>query len=99
VHDVLIVLRKTRTRKNIPVFFSTRTENTPVFMTYCVYLARDIDRALLKSLHQFLWCSGLPEAARLHSGSVADEHHQVKMPGGILRYRLLSLPLYLASQL
>ncbi len=51
----------------------------------------------LKSLHQFLWRSGLDEAVRLHSGPVADERHEVKMPGGVLHYRLLSLPLYLAS--
>ena len=51
----------------------------------------------LKSLHQFLWRAGLDEAVRLHSGPIADERHEVKMPGGVLRYRLLSLPLYLAS--
>jgi predicted AAA+ superfamily ATPase len=51
----------------------------------------------LKSLHQFLWRSGVREAVRLHSGSFTDERHQVKMPDGVLHYRLLSLPLYLAS--
>ena len=51
----------------------------------------------LKSLHQFLWRAGLDEAVRLHIGPIADERHEVKMPGGVLRYRLLSLPLYLAS--
>ncbi len=51
----------------------------------------------LKSLHQFLWRSGIGEAVRLHSGSFADERHQVKMPDGILHYRLVSLPIYLAS--
>jgi predicted AAA+ superfamily ATPase len=52
----------------------------------------------LKSLHQFLWRSGVREAVRLHSGPFEDERYQVKMPEGILHYRLVSLPLYLASR-
>lgn len=51
----------------------------------------------LKSLHQFLWRAGLDEAVRLQSNRGADERHQVKMPGGALDYRLISLPLYMAS--
>ena len=52
----------------------------------------------LKSLHQFLWRGGLDAAVRLHSSPIADERHRVKMPGGDLDYRLLSLPLYMAGQ-
>ena len=52
----------------------------------------------LKSLHQLLWRAGLNEAVRLHSNPIADESHQVKMPGGALEYRLLSLPIYMAFQ-
>ena len=52
----------------------------------------------LKSLHQFLRRAGLNEAVRLHSNPIADESHQVKMPGGALEYRLLSLPIYMAFQ-
>ncbi len=52
----------------------------------------------LKSLHQFLWRAGSEVVVRLHSGSAADERHQVNMQEGILHYQLLSLPLYLASQ-
>ncbi len=51
----------------------------------------------LKSLHQFLSRSGLHLGVRLYAGPYADEWHEVKMPGGRLRYRLLSLPLYLAE--
>jgi hypothetical protein len=35
---------------------------------------------------------------RLHAGPFADERHEVRMPEGPLRYRLLSLPLYLAEE-
>jgi len=59
--------------------------------------AKSAASGALKSLHQFLWRSGVREAVRLHSGAFSDERHQVKMPGGVLQYRLLSLPLYLAS--
>lgn len=52
----------------------------------------------LKSVHQFLARSGRDFAVRLHSGPLADERHEVRMPGGALRYRLLSLPLYLAEE-
>jgi hypothetical protein len=52
----------------------------------------------LKSLHPFLWRSGVREAVRLHSGPFGDERHQVTMPDGMLDYRLISLPLYLASR-
>ncbi|MBI4704691.1 MAG: ATP-binding protein [Deltaproteobacteria bacterium] len=51
----------------------------------------------LKSLHQFLWRSGLKAGVRLYSGPLADERLQVAMPGGTLCYRLVSLPLYLAA--
>ena len=51
----------------------------------------------LKSLHQFLWRSGRTVGLRLSVGAYADERHTVRMPGGELGYRLLSLPLYLAG--
>ena len=51
----------------------------------------------LKSLHQFLWRSGRTTGLRLSTGEYADELHTVRMPGGELNYRLLSLPLYLAG--
>jgi len=51
----------------------------------------------LKSLHQFLWRSGRSVGLRLSTGAYADEHHSVHMPDGELKYRLLSLPLYLAG--
>jgi len=52
----------------------------------------------LKSLHQFLWRAGLDEAVRIHSSPFTDERHRVKMPSGNLDYRLISFPLYMASQ-
>src|SRR5262249_3761812 len=52
----------------------------------------------LKSLHQFLARSGRELGIRLHAGPFADERHEVRMPNGPLRYRLLSLPLYLAEE-
>jgi predicted AAA+ superfamily ATPase len=52
----------------------------------------------LKSLHQFLWRAGRTVGIRLHAGTFADERHEVRMPEGLLRYRLLSLPLYLAEE-
>lgn len=51
----------------------------------------------LKSLHQFLWRSGQGLGVRLHSGPYADETLEVRMPNRKLRYRLLSVPLYLAG--
>jgi uncharacterized protein len=53
----------------------------------------------LKSLHQFLWRSGLSTGIRLHAGLPADEQLTVRMPEGDLAYRLLSLPVYLAEKL
>jgi predicted AAA+ superfamily ATPase len=53
----------------------------------------------LKSLHQFLWRAGLSTGIRLHTGLPADERLTVRMPDGELRYRLLSLPVYLAERL
>jgi len=52
----------------------------------------------LKSLHQFLWRSGQRTAVRLYTGPISDDIHTVAMPDGPMRYRLLSLPLYLASR-
>ena len=52
----------------------------------------------LKSLHQFLWRADLELGLRLHTGGLADERHSVQMPEGVLEYRLLSLPLYLAEE-
>jgi len=53
----------------------------------------------LKSLHQFLWRSGLELGVRLHPHGFADERLEVKMPDRDLRYRLVSLPIYLAELL
>lgn len=52
----------------------------------------------LKSLHQFLWRARRDLGIRLHAGPFADERHEVRMPEGPLRYRLISLPLYLAEE-
>lgn len=52
----------------------------------------------LKSLHQFLWRADLELGLRLHTGGLADERHSVQMQEGVLDYRLLSLPLYLAEE-
>jgi len=52
----------------------------------------------LKSLHQFLARSHRDLGIRLHAGPFADERHEVRMPEGPLKYRLLSLPLYLAEE-
>lgn len=53
----------------------------------------------LKSLHLFLHRAGLELGIRLHAGLVADERQEVRVEGGQLAYRLLSLPLYLAENL
>jgi hypothetical protein len=53
----------------------------------------------LKSLHQFLWRAGASCGIRLSTGPLRDERHQVVMPDGLMEYRLLSLPLYLAGEL
>lgn len=51
----------------------------------------------LKSMHQFLWHAGLNLGLRLYAGPYADEYHEVQMSEGRLRYRLVSLPLYMAE--
>lgn len=51
----------------------------------------------LRSLHQLLWRSGGRVGLRLHGGTWADERHEVTMPDGVLEYRLLSWPLYMAE--
>ncbi len=51
----------------------------------------------LKSLHQYLWRSNTTLGIRLHGGPLSDEQHQVSMPDGDLRFRLLSLPLFMAE--
>jgi uncharacterized protein len=54
----------------------------------------------LKSLHQFLAHAGLEEGVRLSATPGAVEDLEVKLSGGAsLRYRLRSLPLYLAELL
>ncbi len=53
----------------------------------------------LKSLHQFLWRSGLELGVRCHTGPFADQNLEVKMPDRSLRYRLFSVPLYLAEKI
>lgn len=53
----------------------------------------------LKSLHQYLSRSGCSTGLRLYSGNVRDQNLEVVMDGKPLRYRLLSLPLYLAGYL
>jgi predicted AAA+ superfamily ATPase len=52
----------------------------------------------LKSLHLFLHRAGLGLGIRLHAGPAAEERHEVKVEGGRLTYRLLSLPIYLAEE-
>lgn len=52
----------------------------------------------LKSLHQFLARARRDLGIRLHAGPFADERHEVRTPSGPLKYRLLSLPLYLAEE-
>ena len=53
----------------------------------------------LKSLHQYLWRSGSKVGLRLHGGLWSDAPQRVAMPDGDgdLRYRLLSLPLFMAE--
>jgi len=51
----------------------------------------------LRSIHQFLSRAETDTALRLSSSMRADESHEVKVGGRVLRYRLLSLPLYLAE--
>lgn len=53
----------------------------------------------LKSLHQFLLRSGMRLGVRLHAGAGRDERLSVQMPNMKLKYRLLTLPLYLAGQI
>jgi len=52
----------------------------------------------LKSLHQFLTRARRDLGIRLHAGPFADERHEVRTPEGPLKYRLVSLPLYLAEE-
>jgi hypothetical protein len=52
----------------------------------------------LKSLHQFLARARRGLGIRLHAGMFADERLEVRMAEGPLKYRLLSLPLYLAEE-
>lgn len=53
----------------------------------------------LKSLHLFLQQAGLSTGVRLYSGCLADQKLEVSMPDGVLRYRLLSVPIYMAQAL
>ncbi|MBI5882749.1 MAG: ATP-binding protein [Elusimicrobia bacterium] len=54
----------------------------------------------LKSLHQFLRRSGTDLGIRLYNGPLRLDHHTVALPDGYeLRYRLLSVPLYLTFRL
>jgi predicted AAA+ superfamily ATPase len=51
----------------------------------------------LRSMHQFLWRAGLHTGIRLYPGELADQMLQVSISGQTLRYRLLSIPIYLAQ--
>ena len=51
----------------------------------------------LKSLHRFLSLGGHGLGIRLSAAPFADEALRVRMPKGMLHYRLLSVPLYLAE--
>ena len=51
----------------------------------------------LRSLHQFLLRSPVDCGVRLHDGELLDQRHRVRLQGGSLDYRLVSLPLYLAE--
>ena len=53
----------------------------------------------LKSMHQFLQRAKGQTGIRLYSGNVLDQDLEVITNGRPLRYRLVSLPLYLASYL
>ena len=53
----------------------------------------------LKSLHQFLWQSGLRTGLRLWPHPKADQRLEVAFPDGPLRCRLISLPIYLAEEI
>jgi predicted AAA+ superfamily ATPase len=53
----------------------------------------------LKSLHQFLWRSGLQTGYRFYSGNCSDDQLNVQMQDGNLNYRLISWPLYLAEKI
>ena len=54
----------------------------------------------LKSLHQFLRRSGTDVGVRVYGGPLRIDHHRVNLPDGAeLRYRLLSVPFYLAFKL
>ncbi len=51
----------------------------------------------LRSMHQFLWRAGLHTGLRLYTGEFTDQLLQVSMSGKTLRYRLLSVPIYMAQ--
>ena len=51
----------------------------------------------LKSLHLFLSRAGLPTGYRLCTGAMSVEQHQIRMSGGMLDMRLVSIPLYCAE--
>lgn len=53
----------------------------------------------LKSLHQFLWRSGLRTGLRLWPHPKADQRLEVAFPDGPLGCRLISLPIYLAEEI
>jgi predicted AAA+ superfamily ATPase len=53
----------------------------------------------LKSLHQFLWRSGISEGVRLYSGELTVKSHTVRMPDGDIAYTLRNMPLFMAGQL
>jgi uncharacterized protein len=53
----------------------------------------------LKSLHQFLHRAEKNTAFRLYSGNIMDQNLEVIVSGESLRYRLVSVPIYLAQMI
>jgi len=53
----------------------------------------------LKSLHRYLLEAPHSTGVRLQPAALADQRLTVKMPEGRLRYRLLSVPIYMAEWL
>lgn len=51
----------------------------------------------LRSLHYFMSESGCTTAIRVHAGAFLDQQLTVRLDDGDLRYRLISLPAYLAG--
>ncbi|MFC1571994.1 ATP-binding protein [Candidatus Eisenbacteria bacterium] len=51
----------------------------------------------LRSLHQFLWKAKQTTGLRVHPGQYADQALEVAMSGETLKYRLVSVPIYMTQ--